>query len=77
MVQAFEITTHKISLESIVSDDQNLIHFKGQILDSGLTLEEIRQTSLQELTAFLMEYVKLGSLAAKKAAQALQCRAGV
>jgi catalase (peroxidase I) len=67
----------RTTIESIIESDRNLINLKEQIIDSGLTLQEIVSTPLTELNTFLMEYLKLGSLAAKKAAEALQRGAGM
>jgi hypothetical protein len=59
-------------LEHLLKRDINLRHFKDQILASGLTLDDIEQSTLEELQQFLGSYIRLPALAAKKCAQTLK-----
>jgi hypothetical protein len=58
-------------LGEIINEDPNLKNFKSQIIESGITLEELSNISEEELAQFFAEYLKLSSFSAKKAAMAM------
>jgi hypothetical protein len=58
-------------LGEMINEDPNLKNFKSQILESGISLEELFNISETELAQFFAEYLKLSSLSAKKAAMAM------
>lgn len=61
-------------LEEAIDSDANLVLFKQQILDSGLTVRDLLETPSKELEEVMMDYLKMKQLSARIAVSALQRR---
>lgn len=69
-----EVSPCRKRLSAAIDSDSNLAKFKTQLLDSGITIDEILEKPDTELKEFMMEYLKLASFSAEKAVAALKRR---
>jgi len=59
-------------LEHAIGSDPNLSKHKEELCASGITVEEIQNLCLEDLSAFLQEFLKFSAFTAKKCAQCLK-----